>query len=212
MGLPERMATLSKWWGVVWAQAMCAIGQSTQKRQNLAETIAIDYHGSPRQLEEWEIAVMMHELAIRELRREQRLDQMSNAKEEAEKKRILEQLQKNEWSDTRLADIIKDTGTRSEKLEGHPTDPIFQWFVRMSHAYWDFARRVADYFPKALRRVKSRNPFVGIAHLLLIFVMGFVIVTPLFMVIGPIVRIALVIITVFLTCLAGVWRSLVGSA
>jgi hypothetical protein len=64
-------------------------------------------------------------------------------------------------------------------------NPIWEWFIRMSHGYWRFAGQVATYFPKAMERVRSGNPFLGIARLTLIFVAGFVIVPPLYLVIGP---------------------------
>jgi fatty acid desaturase len=93
---------------------------------------------------------------------------------------------------------------RAEIEAKHTTDPIWQWFNRASQAYWGFAGRVAGYFSQALGRVRSTNPFVGIARLTFVFVAGFIIVLPLYLVFGPFVQIVIVIIAVIWTCLAGV--------
>jgi hypothetical protein len=87
----------------------------------------------------------------------------------------------------------------------YAANPTWQWFNRTSHAYWRFAGRVAGYFPQALGRVRSTNPFVGIARLTFVFVAGFLIVPPLYLVLGPLVQIVLVIIAVIWTCMAGVF-------
>jgi hypothetical protein len=94
---------------------------------------------------------------------------------------------------------------RAEIEAKHATDPIWQWFNRASQAYWGFAGRVAGYFSQALGRVRSTNPFVGIARLTFVFVAGFLIVPLLYLVIGPFVQIALVIIAVIWTCVVGVF-------
>ena len=86
----------------------------------------------------------------------------------------------------------------------HATDPIWKWLNRTSSAYWGFANSVAGYFPRALARVRSRNPFIGIARLMLVFIAGFIVVPPLYFIIGPLVQIGIVIIAVIWTCLAGV--------
>lgn len=88
----------------------------------------------------------------------------------------------------------------------HATDPIWQWFNRASYAYWGFAGKVAGYFPRALKAVRATNPFVGIALITFVFVAGFIVVPPLYMVIGPLVQLVIVIIAVIWTCLAGVFR------
>src|SRR5262249_38459470 len=54
----------------------------------------------------------------------------------------------------------------------HATDPVWKWFNGASTAYWDFAARVAAYFPSALSRVRARNPLVAIAVLMLVFIAG----------------------------------------
>ena len=87
----------------------------------------------------------------------------------------------------------------------HATNPIFQWLNRSSRGYWDFVSRVAGYFPESLRRVRSGNPFLGIARLTFVFMAGFIVVVPLYIVIGPVIQIALVIIAVVWTCLAGIF-------
>jgi hypothetical protein len=94
---------------------------------------------------------------------------------------------------------------RTEIEAKHATDPIWQWFNRASHAYWGFAGRVAGYFPQALGRVRSTNPFFAIARLTFVFVAGFLVVPPLYLVIGPFVQIVLVIIAVIWTCVAGIF-------
>ena len=94
---------------------------------------------------------------------------------------------------------------RAEIEANHATDPIWEWFNRASQAYWGFAGRVAGYFPQALGRVRSANPFVGIARLTFVLVAGFLIVPLLYLVIGPFVQIVLVIIAVIWTCVAGVF-------
>lgn len=92
---------------------------------------------------------------------------------------------------------------REAKLEARlATKPIGQWFIRATNAYWEFVGRVSAYFTRALRRVRSANPFVAIAQLTFFFVAGFVIVTPLYFLIGPLVQIVLVIIAVVWTCLS----------
>jgi hypothetical protein len=91
----------------------------------------------------------------------------------------------------------------------HPTDPIRRWYDRASNGYWDFAGRVADYFLQTLRRVNSSNPFIAIAKLMFVFIAGFIIVTPLYMILGPLVQLAIVIVAVVWTCLAALffrWR------
>lgn len=103
----------------------------------------------------------------------------------------------------------KNTIFRKEEYDKimtrHATNRIFQWLDRSSRGYWDFVSRVAGYFPECLRRVRHGNPFVGIAHLAFVFVAGFIVVTPLYLLIGPLVQIALVIIAVIWTCLAGIF-------
>jgi hypothetical protein len=87
----------------------------------------------------------------------------------------------------------------------HATSPIWRWFNRASSAYWGFAARVAGYFPLALGRVRSSNPFVGIAGLTCVFIAGFIVVPPLYFIIGPLVQVSIVIIAVIWTCLAGIF-------
>jgi hypothetical protein len=98
------------------------------------------------------------------------------------------------------------TEQRLAEIEArHATDPIWQWFNRASNAYWGFAGRVAAYFPLALGRVRSNNPFVGIARLTFVFIAGFIIVPPLYFILGPLVQLGIVLITVIWTCLAGIF-------
>ena len=95
---------------------------------------------------------------------------------------------------------------RLTKIEArHAANPTWQWFNRASNAYWRFAGRVAGYFPRALGRVRSTNPIVGIARLTFVLVAGFLIVPPLYLVLGPLVQIMLVIIALIWTCMAGVF-------
>jgi len=87
---------------------------------------------------------------------------------------------------------------RLEALEAkHASDPVWQWFNRASHGYWSFAGRVAEWFPNRLRLVRQQNPLLAIATLTSVFVIGFVVVTPLYLIIGPIVQIAIVMVAVF---------------
>jgi hypothetical protein len=98
------------------------------------------------------------------------------------------------------------TEQRLAEIEArHATNPIWQWFNRASSAYWGFAGRVAGYFPQALGRVRSSNPFVGIAGLTFVCIAGFIIVPPLYLVLGPLVQLGIVIIAVIWTCLAGIF-------
>ena len=98
------------------------------------------------------------------------------------------------------------TEQRLAEIEAkHATNPIWQWFNRASHAYWGFAGRVAGYFPQALGRVRSTNPFVGIARLTFVLVAFFIIVHPLYLVLGHFLQIVIFIIAVIWACLAGVF-------
>jgi fatty acid desaturase len=94
---------------------------------------------------------------------------------------------------------------RAEIEAKRTTDPVWQWFNRTSQTYWKFAGRLAGYFPQALGRVQSTNPFFAIARLTLVFAAGFLIVPPLYLVIGPFVQLVLVIIAVIWTCVAGIF-------
>lgn len=87
----------------------------------------------------------------------------------------------------------------------HGADPIWQWFNRASGAYWELARAVASYFPKALARQRSKNPFVGIARLTFLFIAGFAVVPPLYLIVGPLVQICIVLIAIVWSCLAGIF-------
>ena len=68
------------------------------------------------------------------------------------------------------------------------TEPICHWYDRATAAFWGRVDRLAKYFLESLKQVQAQNPFVGIACILFYFVAGMVVVTPLFMVIGPIVQ------------------------
>jgi len=90
----------------------------------------------------------------------------------------------------------EDQEEYKEIMAQHATNPTFQWLDRSSRGYWGFASRVAGYFLESLHRVRSRNPFVGIARCMFVFVAAFIVVPPLYLVIGPVVQVALVIIAI----------------
>jgi hypothetical protein len=87
----------------------------------------------------------------------------------------------------------------------HAANPAYQRLKRASNAYWAFAARVADYFLQALGRVRSRNPFIGIAGISFVFIAGFMVVPPLYLVVGPLVQLGIVLVAIFWICLAGVF-------
>ncbi len=98
---------------------------------------------------------------------------------------------------------MQDSDTIRQIHKRHACDPVWPLFNRASNAYWSFAQRVAEFFPNALKKTKIRNPFLAIGVLLTLFVTGFVVVTPLFMIIGPIYQIIITILATLASVICG---------
>ncbi|MFC1791975.1 hypothetical protein ACFL3Q_00125 [Planctomycetota bacterium] len=122
---------------------------------------------------------------------------------------LLKRMKEKEQSESKAEFGSKNRIVTKEKyaeiMARHATNPIFQWLDRSSSGYWASVSHVADYFSKSIRRVRTNNRFVTIALRTFVLVTGFIIVTPLYMVIGPVVQVTIIIIAVVWACLAGVF-------
>ncbi len=97
---------------------------------------------------------------------------------------------------------------RLEALEArHASNPTWQWFNRTSNAYWGFVGRVADWFPKRIRLVRHGNPLLAIVNSTLVLILGFVVVTPLYLIVGPVVQVIIVLIAILWSTGAGIFGS-----
>jgi Protein kinase domain len=101
-----------------------------------------------------------------------------------------------------------DLNRAAEMEARHATDPIWRWFMRCTNALWGAAGRIASFFPSAIKRLRVKNPFVGLALLTLIFIGGFIVVAPMYLFIAPVLQVLLVIaaaIRVIFSALTARW-------
>lgn len=81
----------------------------------------------------------------------------------------------------------------------HQGDPIFHGLFAGSELTWNTVHWIANLFPAALTRLNGANVPFRLLLKLMVFVLGFAIVIPLYVVVAPIIQITLVGICMLLS-------------
>lgn len=115
MGLKPRMAVMSRKWGAVWSQAMQLIEAADAQGRNLANEIVEEFNNSSRILEDWEIAILTHQLVVRETVYEDAKRKMTEAKTATARNEIAAKLDQHQVENDTLFNAIQETGTRTAR-------------------------------------------------------------------------------------------------
>ena len=111
LGLEPRMEPMKRGWGMVWDLAMQKIADAAKDGRNLAAEILTDFRSSGRALDDLEVAVLTHELIIRETNYENLKASLKDAKTDTAKNEIASRILQLQRDNDELFAAVQETGT-----------------------------------------------------------------------------------------------------